>query len=101
MALTGSTLYLKTCVPSRLDLFFIPFLKSGSGGEGGKEQPNRLKKENHLIPFCVQLLELTRVVRHPISRKRNAFHDLAVNWVGNLLATIFNVPGTLCNGRRG
>lgn len=31
MALTGSMLYLKTCVPSRLNLFFIPFLKVAVG----------------------------------------------------------------------
>lgn len=58
---------------------FHSLLKSGSGDGGGEEQPNRLKKK----PFdsLTQLLEPAQVVRHPISRKRNAFHYLTINWV--------------------
>ena len=28
------------------------------------------------------------MVRHPIPRKRNVFHYLAISWIGNLLASI-------------
>lgn len=59
----------------------------------GVVRNNQTKKKNHLIPFCMQLLEPTQVVRQNriISKKRNAFYYLVISWIGNLLASIFNI----------
>lgn len=70
----------------------------GSGGGATRQT----KKETILFPFFMQLLEATQMVRHPIPRKRNAFHYLAINGLDwQFISIYFNIQGISYNDRRG